>query len=146
MARMIFVNLPVADVAASTVFYEAVGATRNPQFSNDSVSAMVISDTITIMLLSHARFAAFTSKPISDARTSTEVLVCLSEDSREAVISTTEKAIAAGGKGDPSPVQDHGFMYGRSFEDLDGHIFEIMWLDVAAMQAAMGQASRSPAS
>lgn len=144
MAKMIFVNLPVADVAASTAFYEAIGATRNTQFSNESVSAMVFSDTITVMLLSHGRFADFTSKPIVDAKASTEVLVCLSEDSREAVRATTEKAIAAGGKADPSPVQDHGFMYGRSFEDLDGHIFELMWLDLPAMQAAMSEAPRPP--
>ena len=124
MTKMIFVNLPVVDVAASTVFYQAIGATRNPQFSNESVSAMVFSDVITVMLLSHARFADFTSKPIADGRTTTEVLVCLSED---------------------SPVQDHGFMYGRSFEDLDGHMFEIMWLDLAAMRAAMIEAPR-PAS
>lgn len=135
MAKMVFINLPVADLAASTAFYEAVGAIRNPQFSDASVSSMVFSDTITVMLLSHTRFADFASKPIIDAKTSTEVFVSLSEDSREAVIATTEKAIAAGGKADPSPVQDYGFMYGRSFEDLDGHMFGIMWLDVAAMQA-----------
>ena len=141
MAKMIFVNLPVAEVTASTAFYEAIGATRNAQFSNESVSAMVFSETITVMLLSHARFAEFTAKPIADAKASIEVLVCLSEDSRQAVIETTRKAVAAGGRGDPSPVQDHGFMYGRSFEDLDGHIFEVMWLDLAAMQAAMSQAA-----
>ena len=145
MAKMIFVNLPVADVAASTAFYEAIGATRNIQFSNESVSAMVFSDTITVMLLSHGRFADFTSKPIADAKVSTEVLVCLSEESRAAVLATTEKAVAAGGKADPSPVQDHGFMYGRSFEDLDGHIFELMWLDLAAMQAAMSGAPQPTA-
>lgn len=136
MPKMIFVNLPVADVARSTAFYEAIGAVRNPQFSNDQASAMVVSDTISFMLLSHDFFSGFITKPIVDAHAATEVLLCLSEESREAVDATIARATAAGGRADPGPVQDHGFMYGRSFEDPDGHHFEIMWMDVSAMPSA----------
>ena len=141
MPKMIFVNLPVANVAKSTAFYESIGAKRDARFCNESSSMMVFSEAINVMLLSPERFRDFTPKPIADARTSTEVLICLSEDSRASVDATTEKAIAAGGKGDPCPRQDHGFMYGRSFEDLDGHIFEVMWMDVQAAMAAMSQAA-----
>jgi uncharacterized protein len=140
MPKMIFVNLPVADVARSTAFYERLGAKRDPRFCNETTSMMSFSDTIHVMLLGHDRFREFTSKPISDARTTTEVLLCLTEDSRAAVDATTERAIAAGAKADPCPKQDYGFMYGRSFEDLDGHIFEVTWMDVeAAMKASLPQ-------
>jgi uncharacterized protein len=140
MPKMIFVNLPVADVARSTAFYERIGAKRDPRFCNETTSMMSFSDTIHVMLLGHDRFREFTPKPISDARTTTEVLLCLSEDSRAAVDATTERAIAAGAKADPCPKQDYGFMYGRSFEDPDGHIFEVTWMDVeAAMKASLPQ-------
>lgn len=106
MAKMIFVNLPVADVAASTAFYEAIGATRNPQLSQDgAASAMVFSDTITFMLLSHEHFARFAPKAIADAHVANEVLLTMSEESREAVDAIVAKAVAAGGKGDPSPME-----------------------------------------
>ncbi len=136
MAKMIFVNLPVSNLARSTAFYEAVGATKNPQFSDDTASCMVISDTIHTMLLTHDKFRQFTSKKIVDAKTSSEVLICLSADSRDAVDDIVNKAKAAGGTVDPTPQQDYGFMCGRSFEDPDGHIWEVMWMDVeAAMKA-----------
>lgn len=138
MARMIFVNLPVADVERSTAFYEAIGATRDTRFSQPGrAAAMVFSDTITIMLLSHDHFAGFTPRPIADAHAATEVLLCLSEDSREGVDRITRAAATAGGRIDLRPVQDYGFMYGRTFEDPDGHIFEPMWMDVDAALAAM---------
>lgn len=136
MSRMIFINLPVADVARSTAFYEAVGATRNPQFSNDTTSAMVFSETIVVMLLSHDRFTDFTTRTIADAKQTAQVLLCLSEESREAVDAVVERAKKAGGVPDPTPTQDHGFMYGRSWEDLDGHIWEVMWMDAAAAAEA----------
>ena len=139
MPKMIFVNLPVADVAKSTAFYESIGAKRDPRFCDATTSMMTFSDTIHVMLLGHDRFRDFTSKPIADAKKTTEVLVCLSEDSRSAVDATAAKAIAAGGKADPCPKQEYGFMYGRSFEDLDGHIFEVMWMDVEAAVKAMPQ-------
>ncbi len=134
MPKMIFVNLPVADLDRSIAFYEAIGATRNPQFSDDTAACMIVSDTIFVMLVTHAKFRQFTPKAIADSRTTSEVLVCLTADSREEVDRTVEKA-AAGGKLDPAPRQDLGFMYLRSFEDPDGHIWEVTWMDVEAMQA-----------
>jgi len=138
MSRLIFVNLPVADLAHSIAFYEAVGARKNEQFSDHTAACMVISETISVMLLTHDKFRQFTPKAIADAKTTSEVLICLSADSREAVDDMTNKAGAAGGAVDPGPKQDYGFMYGRSFEDPDGHIWEIMWMDVAAAAEAMG--------
>ncbi|OKO77172.1 VOC family protein [Bradyrhizobium sp. NAS96.2] len=130
--KMIFVNLPVSNLARATAFYEAIGATKNPQFSDDTASCMVISETIFVMLLTHDKFRQFTPKTIADARTTSEVLVCLSADNRDAVDGYVTKATGAGGTADPSPKQDYGFMYGRSFEDPDGHIWEVMWMDVEA--------------
>ena len=138
MAKMIFVNLPVKDVEASIAFYQAIGATKDERFSQPGKAAsMQFSDTIVFMLLSHDFFAGFSPKPIADAHQSTEVLLCLSQDSREAVDAITEAAAKAGGKADIRPPQDHGFMYGRSFEDPDGHIFEPMYMDLDAALAAM---------
>jgi predicted lactoylglutathione lyase len=136
MMQMIFVNLPVADLDAAKAFYEAIGFTNNPQFTDETAACMVLSEAIHVMLLTHGKFAQFTPKPIADAHGSTEVLVCLSRDSRAAVDSITDLAIAAGGR-EPREAQDYGFMYGRAFEDPDGHIFEVMWMDMAAAEAAM---------
>lgn len=136
MPRMIFVNLPVADVAKATAFYEAIGMTQDPRFSNEQASAMVWSDTITFMILHHDFYRTFTTKQIADARATSEVLLCLSQDSREAVDAITEAALAAGGT-EPRAPQDMGFMYGRAFEDLDGHVFEPMHMDVDAALKAM---------
>ena len=136
MPKMIFVNLPVSDLARSTSFYEAIGATKNPQFSDDTASCMVVSDTIYVMLLTHDKFRQFTPKKIADAKNTCEVLNCLSADSRNDVDDIIGKAGGAGGSADPSPKQDYGFMYGRSFEDPDGHIWEGMWMDVEAATKA----------
>jgi len=136
MSRMIFVNLPVADLDAAKAFYEAIGATNNPQFTDETAACMVFSDTIFVMLLTHEKFAQFTTKTIADAHATSEVLLCVSEDNREGVDEITEKALAAGGR-ETREKQDHGFMYGRSFEDLDGHIWEPMWMDMAAATEAM---------
>ena len=135
MAKMIFVNLPVTDIKRATAFYESVGAVKNDQFCDDSTSCMVFSDTIFAMIMTHDKFRQFTPKAVADARTTSEVLICLSADSREDVDAIVEKAGSAGGTLDPGPKQDFGFMYGRSFEDPDGHIWEIMWMDVAAATA-----------
>ena len=139
MAKLIFVNLPVADLPRSMAFYEAIGAKNNPQFTDDTAACMVFSETIHVMLLTHEKFRQFTPRPVADARAATEVLVCLSADSRNEVDSVVGKATAAGGKADPGPKQDFGFMYGRSFEDLDGHIWELMFMDMEAAQAAMAK-------
>jgi len=135
MAKMIFVNLPVTDLARATAFYQAIGAEKNPQFSDDTASCMVFSETIYAMLLTHDKFRQFTPKKIADAKTSSEVLICLSADSRTEVDDIVGKAHSGGGGVDPCPKQDYGFMYGRSFEDPDGHIWEVMWMDVAAANA-----------
>ena len=132
MAKMIFVNLPVTDLKRSMAFYEAVGAANNKQFTDETAACMVFSDTIHAMLLTHEKWRQFTSKPIVDAHAGAQVLLCLSEDSRDGVSATVDRAVRAGGKADPTPVQDYGFMYGRSFEDPDGHIWEVMWMDPAA--------------
>jgi predicted lactoylglutathione lyase len=139
MSRLIFVNLPVADLARSIAFYEAIGARKNEQFSDHTAACMVISETISVMLLTHDKFRQFTPKAIADAKKTSEVLICLSADSRDEVDATLAKATSAGGKADPGPQQDYGFMYGRSFEDPDGHIWEIMWMDVEAAAAAMSE-------
>ena len=133
MPKMIFVNLPVSDLPRAVAFYEAIGAVKNPQFSDDTAACLVFSETIFAMLLTHEKFKQFTPKPIADAKTSSEVLICISEESREAVDGILEKATAAGGKPDIGPTQDYGFMYGRSFEDPDGHIWEVMWMDPSAV-------------
>jgi uncharacterized protein len=137
MSRLIFVNLPVADLGRSIAFYEAIGATKNPMFSDETAACMVVSEVIHVMILTHDKFRQFTPRPIADARSGTEVLLCISADSREAVDEMTQKALGAGGSEVREP-QDHGFMYGRSFEDPDGHIWEPMWMDMAAATQAMG--------
>jgi len=130
MSRMIFVNLPVEDLARSKRFYEAIGARNEPKFSNAAAAMMVLSDTISVMLLSRPFFSTFTDKPIADAHSSSQVLLCVSCDSASEVDRLVEAAAANGGKADPGPKQDMGgMMYGRSFEDPDGHHWEPMWMD-----------------
>jgi len=134
MARKIFVNLPVRDLERSKAFFSALGFSFNPQFTNEQGACMVISEDIYAMLLTEPFFQTFTKKPVSD-RKSTEVLICLSCDSREEVDMLVKKAVAAGGK-TPNAPQDHGFMYGHGFEDIDGHGWELMWMDMAAAPSA----------
>ena len=137
MARMIFVNLPVTDVARSTAFYESIGCVMDPRFSNEAASSMQWSDTIVFMILHTSFFSTFTPKAIADAQATTEVLLCLTLDRRESVDAIVEKAVAAGGTADIRPAQDMGFMYSRAFADPDGHLFEPMFMDEAAAVAAM---------
>jgi len=137
-SKLIFVNLPVGDLARSTAFYEAIGAVKNEMFCDSTASCMVFSDTIHAMLLTHDKFRQFTPRKIANARETSEVLICLSAESRAAVDAVVDKAGRAGGRTDPSPKQDHGFMYGRSFEDPDGHIWEVVWMDVEAAAASRG--------
>jgi predicted lactoylglutathione lyase len=130
MSQMIFINLPVTDLPRSVAFYEGIGAAKEPKFSNDSAAMMVLSDTISIMLLTHDFYASFTPKRIADAHATSQVLLCLSRDSRAAVDDIVARAEAAGGKADVGPKQEmDGMMYGRSFEDPDGHHWEAMWMD-----------------
>jgi predicted lactoylglutathione lyase len=132
MAKMIFVSLPVSDLARATAFYEAVGAVKNQQFSDGTASCMVFSETIHAMLMTHDKYRQFTTKKIVDAKTSSQMLLCVSADSRAEVDELVGKAEAAGGAIDPSPVDDYDFMYGRSFEDPDGHTWGVNWMDMEA--------------
>ena len=125
MASQIFVNLPVADLEASIAFFTRLGFTFNPKFTDDTATFMIIGDNIFTMLLTRERFAEFTPLPVSDAHAVTEVLVALALESREAVDAMVCKAVAAGGSTYNEP-QDHGFMYGHGFQDLDGHIWELV--------------------
>lgn len=142
MTQMIFINLPVRDLDRSIAFYSAIGAQKDERFCDGSAAMMSFSDTVHVMLLTHERFAQFTDRKIVDAGTSAQVLNCLSRDSRDHVDGTVAKAGKAGGQADPCPRQDMGFMYGRSFADPDGHIWELAWMD---MEAAMAQAETAEA-
>ena len=134
MTKMIFVNLPVADLARARAFYEAIGFTNNPQFTDDTAACMVWSEAINVMLLTHDKWRQFTSRPVPPA-TSSEVMLALSCDSRAAVDRMNEAAAAHGGKADINPKQDLGFMYNRSLADPDGHVWEPMWMDPAAISS-----------
>lgn len=128
MVTQIFVNLHVRDLGRSKNFFSKLGFSFNPQFSDDTAACLVISENIYIMLLTHGKFKEFTPKEISDATKTTEVLTALSVGSKEKVAELVSAAIAAGGS-EARPAEDHGFMYSRSFNDLDGHIWEIFWMD-----------------
>ena len=147
MPKMIFVNLPVSDVARATAFYESLGFEKNPQFSNEQASSMVWSDTIHFMLLSHDFFRTFLPEGQSIAqRGTTQAIICLAQESREAVDTMAEAAQAAGGRIGFEPVGIEGPMYGRAFEDLDGHLIENMWMDLeafTALQEQEGQAAQA---
>jgi len=135
MTKMIFVNLPVAELARAQVFYEALGFINNPQFSDDNSACMVWSEAIHVMLLTHAKWQGFTSRPIPPAGMS-EVMLAISCDSREAVDRMNEAAVRHGGTADVNPKQDLGFLFNRSLADPDGHVWEAMWMDPAAIPSA----------
>lgn len=125
MATQIFVNLPCKDLPRSKAFFESLGYSFNPDFTDENAASMVVTDGIYVMLLTEPFFAGFTKKPVADAHKTTEAIVCLSLDSREAVDEIVAKAVAGGAK-TPNAPQDHGFMYGHGFEDLDGHLWEFV--------------------
>jgi predicted lactoylglutathione lyase len=131
MARKIFVNLPVKDLKKSIGFFTKLGFTFNPQFTDETATCMIVSEDIFVMLLTHDKFKSFTPKAICDATKSTEVLVCLSCESRENLEEMVRKAVDAGGTTYNQP-QDHGFMYGHGFQDLDGHIWELIYMRSSA--------------
>lgn len=137
MSQMIFVNLPVADLDRSKKFFEGLGFSINPQFTDEGAACVVISDTIFAMVLTEARFREFlpAGRTISDAKKSTEVLIALSRDSREAVDGIVDDAVKNGGR-DARPAQDLGFMYQRAFEDPDGHVWEVAYMDMSQFPAA----------
>ena len=138
MSKKIFVNLPIKDLEKTKAFFTSLGFTFNPQFTDEKAASMIISEDIYVMLLVEPFFSSFTKKAIADATTSTESIICLSADSREEVDNMVAAAIAAGGSA-PNDKQDHGFMYGHGFQDLDGHLWEIMYMDMAAMAQAGNQ-------
>lgn len=134
MATKIFVNLPIKDLKRSVDFFTALGYAFNPQFTNENATCMIIDEEhIYAMLLVEPYFQTFTPKPVSNAKASTEVLITLSCDSREAVDELVRKAVAAGAS-TPTPVRDLGFMYGHGYEDLDGHMWELFYMDMSALQ------------
>lgn len=132
MSRMIFINLPVTDLNASVAFYKSLGFKNNPQFTDNTAACMVCSEAINVMLLTHAKWRTFTSRPIPP-KTSSEVMLALSCDSRKAVDAMNKAAAANGGTADINPAQDLGFMYNHNLADPDGHVWEAMWMDPAAM-------------
>jgi uncharacterized protein len=132
MSRMIFVNMPVANLKASIAFYRALGFEQNLQFSDDTSACMVWSEAIQVMVMTHDKWRTFTSRPIAPA-SSSEVMLALSCDSREAVDAMNKAAATHGGTADVNPVQDLGFMYNRNLMDPDGHVWEAMWMDLSAM-------------
>jgi uncharacterized protein len=141
VTQMIFVNLPVADLPSARTFYEALGFTHNPQFSDDAGACMVLSETIYVMLLTHAKWSTFTTRPICPAGSS-EVSLALTVDSKDEVNRLVDAGAKAGGTADVNPPEDHGFMFQRTIADPDGHIWEPFWMDPVA---AAGGAQESAA-
>ncbi len=135
MARQIFVNLPVKDLNRSVAFFTSLGYTFNAQFTDENATCMIVADNIFVMLLVEDFFRTFTSKQICDAGTSTEVLVCLSLDSRAEVDDMVSKVLAAGGT-TPNPPKDYGFMYQHGYQDLDGHLWELVYMEPGAPDTA----------
>ena len=135
MATKIFVNLPVIDLNKSVDFFSKLGFSFNPQFTDEKATCMIIGDDIYIMLLVKDFFKTFTKKEVADATKSTEAIICLSADSKEKVDELVTKAIKAGGT-TPNEKQDQGFMYGHGFQDLDGHLWEVMWMDPSVVNEA----------
>jgi uncharacterized protein len=132
MSKMIFVNLPVADLPKAMSFYAALGFTNNPHFTDDTAACMVWSEAIHVMLLTHTKWRSFTDRPIPPA-TSCGVMLAINRDSRAEVDAMADAAGGRGGTADVNPRQDLGFMYSRSFADPDGHIWEPLWMDPAAI-------------
>lgn len=130
MPKMIFVNLPVTDLPKSMKFYEALGFTNEPRFTDETAACMVLSETIFVMLLTHDKWKSFTKRPIPDSKSS-EVMLALTCDSRDEVNKLVDTAAAKGGTADVNPLQDYGFMFSRSFVDPDGHLWEPLWMDPA---------------
>ncbi|SFH47173.1 hypothetical protein SAMN04488020_11612 [Palleronia marisminoris] len=143
MSQMIFINLPVADLDRSRAFYEAVGFVGDARFTNQFAACMVLSDEIRVMLLTHGFWSAFTDRRRLDPAAEAQVLLCISRADMASVDAMIKAAAAAGGTADPCPPQDNGFMYGRSFGDPDGHIWEPMWMSADA--AEMGPAEMADA-
>ncbi|MFM9971409.1 MAG: VOC family protein [Burkholderiales bacterium] len=135
MQKMVFINFPVVNLTASMAFYKSIGFTNNPQFTDETAACMVWSESIHVMLLTHAKWQTFTKRPIPPTN-SCEVMVALACENREVVDRINDIAAANGGIADVNPAQDHGFMYARDLADPDGHIWEAFWMDLAAIPKA----------
>ena len=133
MSRLLFLNLPVADLPAARAFFAALGFDFNEKFCDEGAACMVVSDQAFVMLLQRDRFADFVTRPVADATEATALTACISAESREEVDSLAAAATAAGA-GPVKDPQDYGFMYQRSFHDLDGHHWEIAWMDPVAVE------------
>jgi predicted lactoylglutathione lyase len=129
MSQMILVNLPVRDLAASTAFYVALGGTVNPEFSGETSTSLMFTEAIGVMLLTHDQYREFTKRPIGDARRDSQAMFALTVADRDTVDATLARAVAAGGRADPNPAQDLGFMYNRHVEDPDGYVWEMVWMN-----------------
>lgn len=130
MSKMMIVNLPVRDLSASTAFYVALGGTVNAQFSGENSTSLMFSDSVGVMLLTHDHYKEFTKRPIGDARRDSQAMIVLTVGDRDSVDATLASAVAAGGRADPNPAQDLGFMYNRHVEDPDGYVWEIVWMNM----------------
>ncbi len=144
MARLLFLNLPVVDLGASRAFFTALGFEFNGKFSDQGAACMVVSDKAFVMLLRRDRFAEFVTRPVADATAATALTACVSAASRDEVDFLADAALAAGATA-AKPAQDYGFMYGRSFHDLDGHLWEIMWMDPVAVENGPTELASEPA-
>ncbi|HET7356334.1 MAG TPA: VOC family protein [Nocardioidaceae bacterium] len=133
MSRMIFVNLPVKDLAKSVEFFTGLGFEFNAQFTDENATCMVVNEQACVMLLVEPFFSSFTTKDIVDTVTHTETMIALSAESREEVDQLVDRAVAGGGR-TTGHTEDHGYMYGRSFEDVDGHIWEVVWMDPSTIE------------
>jgi predicted lactoylglutathione lyase len=136
---MLFVNLPVKDLDASVDYFTKLGFTFDARFTDDTATAMVVNEQATVMLLTESKFAEFTTKKPVDATAQTETIIAVSADSREDVDGFAGKALELGGSAANEPM-DYGFMYGRSFNDLDGHLWEVVWMDPAALEQSPAEA------
>lgn len=143
MSRLLFLNLPVADITASRTFFAELGFDFNEKFSDEGAACMVVSEQAYVMLLQRDRFADFVTKPVADAGAATALTACISAASREEVDSLAETAAAAGSGAAKDP-QDYGFMYQRSFHDLDGHLWEIAWMDPVAVEKGPAEFAAEP--
>ncbi|QKK26913.1 VOC family protein [Rhizobium hidalgonense] len=130
MSKMMIVNLPVRDLSASTAFYVALGGTVNAQFSGENSTSLMFSNSVGVMLLTHDHYKEFTKRPIGDARRDSQAIIVLTVGDRDSVDATLSSAVAAGGRADPNPAQDLGFMYNRHVEDPDGYVWEIVWMNM----------------
>jgi uncharacterized protein len=140
MAQLVFVNLPVTDIARARTFYGSLGFTFDPRFQDETSSCVVVSDTIFFMIMEQEKFRSFAPKPLADPATSTAVLVALSRDSRQAVDDFMAAALAHGGTNNNKPQEMGDYMYGQSVCDPDGNVLEVMWMDVEAAMKAWGMA------